>query len=92
MKTLTNNQDVAIIFRGIRQEVRVRDYGDEGVFLMSYGCALKDCYTAEDEARQRAIEAASPVRDGEEVSYNGKRYTVKFRKYRCADQAQLVAA
>ena len=92
MQHVTNNQDVVIIFRGMRQEVRVRDYGDEGVFLMSYGTCLKDSYTAEDEARQRAIDEAAPLRDGDKVSYNGTTYTVKMRKYCCADQAQLMAA
>ena len=56
----------------------LRDYGDEGVFIMQQAACIKDQYTAKDDEERSRLNAMTPVRDGDIVEVEGKQYKVKI--------------
>lgn len=81
MRTLANDEDVTFIIP--RHPVVARGYifaaEDEGrVFIMKHASVLKDHYTEADREYSRKMNAMTPLRDGDEVLYDGKPHKVKI--------------
>lgn len=56
----------------------LKDYGDEGVFIMKQADDIKAEYTAKDDEELSRLSAMTPVRDGDTVEVEGKQYKVKI--------------
>lgn len=54
------------------------DGEEEGLYIMKQSACLKDQYTDADRAESARLNAMTPVRDGDEVTLNGKQYRVKI--------------
>lgn len=70
-------------YQGVRGQERtatgyLKNYGDEGMFIMKQSVCLKDQYTAKDDEERRRLNAMAPVRDGDIVEVEGKQYKVKI--------------
>lgn len=89
MQTLTFTQDIhnAITFsfeydglRGVKQTAigYLRDYAEEGVYIMKQPGMLKDSYTAEDHAESARLSQMTPIKHGDIVEVEGKQYKVKI--------------